>query len=124
MSQFSLAEVCLQPFYGNFIIDSSNEKPCIYEATCDEKSQVNESYVWLRNGGLIILDTGVNFEVEYFLNEETEGVLTDTVIYSSDQHVTWLPQLKPNAKVVSPFKRGSPSHSVEQSVTPTESIIM
>ena len=27
--------------------------------------------------------TPVNFEVEYFLNEETEGVLTDTVI---DQH--------------------------------------
>ena len=24
--------------------------------------------------------TPVNFEVEYFLNEETEGVLTDTVI--------------------------------------------
>ena len=29
LSQFSLAEVCLQPFYGNFIIDSSNEKPCM-----------------------------------------------------------------------------------------------
>ena len=41
----------------------------------------------------------VNFEVEYFLNEETEGVLTDTVIYFSDQHLTWLSQLKPNAKV-------------------------
>ena len=26
--------------------------------------------------------TPVNFEVEYFLNEETEGVLTDTVIIS------------------------------------------
>ena len=25
--------------------------------------------------------TPVNFEVEYFLKEETEGVLTDTVIY-------------------------------------------
>ena len=25
--------------------------------------------------------TTVNFEVEYFLNGETEGVLTDTVIY-------------------------------------------
>ena len=24
--------------------------------------------------------TTVNFEIEYFLNEETEGVLTDTVI--------------------------------------------
>ena len=43
--------------------------------------------------------TPVNFEVEYFLNEETEGVLTDTVIYFSDQHLTWLSQLKPNAKM-------------------------
>ena len=41
--------------------------------------------------------TPVNFE--YFINEETEGVLTDTVIYFSDQHLTWLSQLKPNAKV-------------------------
>ena len=38
--------------------------------------------------------TPVNFEVEYFLNEETEGVLTDTVIYFSDQHLSWLSQLK------------------------------
>ena len=43
--------------------------------------------------------TPVNFEVKYFLNEETEGVLTDTVIYFSDQHLTWLSQLKHNAKV-------------------------
>ena len=43
--------------------------------------------------------SAVNFEVEYFLNEETEGVLTDTVIYFYDQHLTWLSQLKPNAKV-------------------------
>ena len=43
--------------------------------------------------------TPVNFQVKYFLNEETEGVLTDTVIYFSDQHLTWLSQLKPNAKV-------------------------
>ena len=43
--------------------------------------------------------TPVNFEVEYFLNEETEGVLTDTVIELSDQHLTWLSQLKPNAMV-------------------------
>ena len=41
--------------------------------------------------------TPVNFEVEYFINEETEGVLTDTVIYFSDQHLIWLSQLKPNA---------------------------
>ena len=43
--------------------------------------------------------TPVNFEVEYFLNKETEGVLTDTVIDFYDQHLTWLSQLKPNAKV-------------------------
>ena len=43
--------------------------------------------------------TLVNFKVEYFLNEETEGVLTDTVIYFYDQHLTWLSQLTPNAKV-------------------------
>ena len=35
----------------------------------------------------------------YFLNEETEGDLTDTVIYFYDQHLTWLSHLKPNAKV-------------------------
>ena len=43
--------------------------------------------------------TTVNFEVEHFINEETEGGLTDTVIYFSHQHLTWLAQLKPNAKV-------------------------
>ena len=54
--------------------------------------------------------TPVNIEVEYFINEETGGVLTDTVIYFSDQltwltylaittNLTWLSQLKPNAKV-------------------------
>ena len=43
--------------------------------------------------------TPVNFEVEYFINDETEGVLTDTVTYFSDQHLTWLSQLKPNAKL-------------------------
>ena len=54
----------------------------------------------LRNGELKFW-TSVNFEVEYFLNEETEGVLTDTVIFLSDQHLPWLSlfQLKPNAKV-------------------------
>ena len=52
----------------------------------------------LRNGKLKFW-TPVNIEVEYFLNEETESVLTDTVIYLSDQHLTWLSQLKPNAKV-------------------------
>ena len=52
----------------------------------------------LRNCDLSF-STHVNFEVEYFINEENEGVLTDTVIYFSDQHQTWLSQLKPNAKV-------------------------
>ena len=52
----------------------------------------------LRNGELNFWKH-VHFEVEYFLNEETEGVLTDTVIYFSDQHLTWLSQLKPNAKL-------------------------
>ena len=52
----------------------------------------------LRNGELQFW-TPVNFEVEYFLNEETEGDLTDSMIYFSDQHLTWLSQLKPNVKV-------------------------
>ena len=52
----------------------------------------------LRNGEVKFW-TPVNFEVEYFLNKETEGVLTDTVIYFYDQHLTWLSQLKPNVKV-------------------------
>ena len=52
----------------------------------------------LKNGELKFW-TPVNFEVEHFLNEETEDVLTDSVIYFSDQHLTWLSQLKPNAKV-------------------------
>ena len=43
--------------------------------------------------------TTVNFEVKYFLNEETKGVLTDTVIYFYEQNLTWLSQLKPNVKV-------------------------
>ena len=32
--------------------------------------------------------TTINFEIEYFLNEETEGVLTDTVKYFHDWHLT------------------------------------
>ena len=59
---------------------------------------VTSQQVLLRNWDLSFW-TPVNFEVEYFINEETEGVLTDTVIYFSDQHLTWLSQLKPNAKV-------------------------
>ena len=52
----------------------------------------------LRNGELKFW-TPVNFGVEHFLNDETEIVLTDTLIYFSDQHLTWLSQLKPNTKV-------------------------
>ena len=56
----------------------------------------------LRNGELKFW-TLVIFEVEYFLNEETEGVLNDAVIYFNDQPnlatSTWLHQLKPNVKV-------------------------
>ena len=51
----------------------------------------------LRNGELKFWTT-VNIEVKYFLNEETDGVLTDTVIYLYDQHLTWLSQLIPNVK--------------------------
>ena len=52
-----------------------------------------------RNGKLLKFWTTVNFKVEYFLNEETEGVLTDADIYFYDQHLTWLSQLKTNVKV-------------------------
>ena len=52
----------------------------------------------LRNGELKFW-TPVNFEVEYVLNEQTEGVLTDIVIYFYDQHLAWLSQLKPYVKV-------------------------
>ena len=38
----------------------------------------------------------VNFELEYFPSEETEGDVTDTVMNSQDWHLTWLSQLKPN----------------------------
>ena len=59
----------------------------------------------LRNGELKFW-TPVIFEVEYFLNEETEGVLIDTVIYFYDQHLTRLSRLKPEQMLrwVSPFK--------------------
>ena len=45
----------------------------------------------LRNRELQLWTT-VNFEVEYFLNEGTEGVLTDAVIYFYGQHLTWRSQ--------------------------------
>ena len=35
-------------------------------------------------------------EIEYFLNEDTEGVLTDTLMNFHDWHLTWLSQFKPN----------------------------
>ena len=52
----------------------------------------------LRNSDLQLW-TIVNFEIEYFLNEETEDILTDTVMYFHGQHLTWLSQPKPNVKV-------------------------
>ena len=42
------------------------------------------SYCMLRNRDLSFW-TPVNFGVEYFLNEETDGVLTETVRYLYDQ---------------------------------------
>ena len=47
--------------------------------------------------GLISWPT-VNFEIVYFLNEETEGVLTDTLMNFHDWHPSWLSQLKSNVK--------------------------
>ena len=52
----------------------------------------------LRNGELQFW-TAVNFEIKYFLNEETEGVLTDTVMDFHDWHLTWLSQHQHNVKV-------------------------
>ena len=49
----------------------------------------------------------VDVELEYFLNEETEGVLTYSVMNFHDWHLSWLSQLKPNVKVLhwdSPLK--------------------
>ena len=43
--------------------------------------------------------TIVSFEIQYFLNEETGSVLTNTVMDFHDLHLTWLSQLKPNVKV-------------------------
>ena len=37
--------------------------------------------------------------LKYFLNEESEGVLTDILMNFHDWHLTWLYQLKPNVKV-------------------------
>ena len=43
--------------------------------------------------------TTVNFEIGYFLNEETEIILTDTLMNLHDWHLTWLSQVIPNVKV-------------------------
>ena len=59
----------------------------IYEATCDETSQVNESYV--KEWGLIILDT-CQLWSQIFSRRGNLGVLTDTVRCFYDQHGTWL----------------------------------
>ena len=48
---------------------------------------------------VLIFSTIVKFEFEYFLNEETEGILTDTLMNFHDWHLTWLSQPKPNVKV-------------------------
>ena len=58
---------------------------------CSEKSALcihANSSIWPMQGGILPLRNGelifwtaVNFEVEYFLNEETEGVLTDTMMF-------------------------------------------
>ena len=38
------------------------------------------------------------FEIEYFVNEESEDVLTDILMNFHDWHLTWLSQLKPFVK--------------------------
>ena len=48
--------------------------------------------------------TPVNFEVQYFLNEETEGVLTDTVMHFYDQHIFGYLNSNLMLRWVSPFK--------------------
>ena len=53
----------------------------------------------LEQGDLFLLKPA-NFEFEYFLDGETEGVvLTGTMMNFHDQHLPWLSQLKPNFKV-------------------------
>ena len=47
----------------------------------------------------LFFGTTVNFEMEYFLKEETGGVLTNSLMNPHDWHLTWLSQLKPNVKV-------------------------
>ena len=47
--------------------------------------------------------TTVNFEFEYFFNEDTDGVLTDTLMNFQNWHLTWLSQLKSDAKLRQTF---------------------
>ena len=68
----------------------------VYKPKCDETSQ--EISPMVRNRDLFFGAT-VNFVIKYFLNEETEGVLADTLMNFHDWHLTWLSQLKPNVKV-------------------------
>ena len=67
---------------------------------------------------MVIFGTTVNFEFEYFLDEESEGVLTDTLINFHDWHLTLLTQIKHNIRVIrwdSPFN----THSVSGPKRPT-----
>ena len=43
--------------------------------------------------------TSINFKFEYFINEETECFLNDTMMNFHDWHLTWLSQLKTNVRV-------------------------
>ena len=48
----------------------------VYEPKCNRRHKIKLPMLRTRE---LQFRTTVNFEVEYFLNEETEGVLTDTV---------------------------------------------
>ena len=56
----------------------------VYEPKCDKRHKTNFPVLRIRE---LQFWRPVIF-VEYFLSEETEGVLTDTVIYFYDQHPT------------------------------------
>ena len=43
--------------------------------------------------------TTADFEIDYFINEDTDGVLANTELIFYDWHQTWLLQLKTNIKV-------------------------
>ena len=50
---------------------------------CETSQEIS---LMLRNRGLFF-DSSVNFEFEYFLNEDTKGVLTDLVMHFHDRHI-------------------------------------